>query len=115
MYNSFTLQRQLFERFVSVHITVKAWLKWGKFEEKHGGKERARAVYEKAIECLEEDANDEKLFIAFAKFEERVHETERARSIYKYALDHIPKKEAQELYKMWISFEKKSGDRYNLW
>jgi hypothetical protein len=31
--------------------------------------------------------------------------------IYKYALDHIPKKEAQELYKMWISFEKKNGDR----
>jgi crooked neck len=28
-----------------------------------------------------------------------------------YALDHIPKKEAQELYKMWISFEKKNGDK----
>ncbi len=26
-------------------------------------------------------------------------------------MDHIPKKEAQELYKMWISFEKKHGDK----
>ncbi len=68
-------------------------------------------MYERAIEFLGEDANDEKLFIAFAKFEERCKEFERARAIYKYALDHIPKKEAQELYKMWISFEKKNGDR----
>lgn len=31
--------------------------------------------------------------------------------IYKYALDHIPKAEAQELYKRFIAFEKQSGSR----
>lgn len=71
----------------------------------------ARQVYEKAIDYLGEDANNEELFISFAKFEESVKEFERARTIYKYALDHIPKKDAQEIYKMWISFEKKTGDK----
>jgi crooked neck len=78
---------------------------------RQGDRDKTRAVYERAVEFLGEDANDEKLFISFAKFEERCKEFERARAIYKYALDHIPKKEAQELYKMWISFEKKNGDR----
>lgn len=63
------------------------------------------------MQVLGEEATDEKFFIAFAKFEERMKEHERARALYKYALDHIPKKEAQELYKQWISFEKKTGDR----
>lgn len=36
---------------------------------------------------------------------------ERARAIYKYALDHVPKHMAQELYKMFISFEKQFGER----
>lgn len=63
------------------------------------------------MEFLGEDANDEQLFIAFAKFEERCKEHERARVIYKYALDHIPKQHAQELYRMFTSFEKQHGDR----
>jgi crooked neck len=103
--------RQIFERFVVCHPTVKSWLKYAKFEEKQGEIERARKVYEKAIEFLAEEANDEKLFIAFAKFEEKCKEYDRARIIYKYALDHIPKQHAQELYKMFMSFEKQYGDR----
>ena len=38
-------------------------------------------------------------------------ELERARAIYRYALDTIPKKEARELYKAFVSFEKQHGDR----
>jgi crooked neck len=39
---------------------------------------------------------------------------ERARAIYKYALDHIPKAKAQDLFQMFISFEKQHGDRSNI-
>eukprot|EP01114_Cavostelium_apophysatum_P019713 TRINITY_DN6425_c0_g2_i1.p1 TRINITY_DN6425_c0_g2~~TRINITY_DN6425_c0_g2_i1.p1 ORF type:complete len:676 (+),score=218.34 TRINITY_DN6425_c0_g2_i1:62-2089(+) len=106
--------RQVYKRFVEVDGSVKAWLRWAKFEGKHGNRENVRAVYEQAIEVLGEDANDEKFFISFAKFEEGIKEVERARAIYKYALDHIPKKDAQELYKLWISFEKKHGDRIGI-
>mmetsp|Transcript_29541 Transcript_29541/g.41560 ORF Transcript_29541/g.41560 Transcript_29541/m.41560 type:complete len:680 (+) Transcript_29541:82-2121(+) len=105
--------RAIYQRFVKVHPQVQTWLKWAKFEEKYDP-EAARRVYEQAIEFLGEEANDENLFIAFAKFEEKAKEVERARAIYKYALDHIPKKEAQELYKLWISFEKKNGDRQGI-
>lgn len=72
---------------------------------------KARNVYEKAVQLLGEDANDESLFIEFAKFEERCKEFDRARVIYKYALDHIPKQHAQELYRMFTTFEKQHGDR----
>ena len=51
------------------------------------------------------------IFIEFAKFEERAHEHERSRVIYKYALDRIPKAEAGELYKEFITFEKQHGSR----
>jgi crooked neck len=63
------------------------------------------------MDVLEEDANDETFFMSFAKFEERCKEWDRARVIYKYALENLPKSEAQELYKTYISFEKQHGDR----
>ena len=47
----------------------------------------------------------------FAEFEERCREFDRARTIYKFALDHIPKGQAQGIYKEFIAFEKKHGDR----
>eukprot|EP01111_Echinosteliopsis_oligospora_P009984 TRINITY_DN3023_c0_g1_i2.p1 TRINITY_DN3023_c0_g1~~TRINITY_DN3023_c0_g1_i2.p1 ORF type:complete len:681 (-),score=170.49 TRINITY_DN3023_c0_g1_i2:88-2130(-) len=103
--------RQVFERFMACHPLVKSWLKYAKFEEKQGDVARTRSVYERAVQLLGEDANDEDLFISFAKFEERAKEFDRARVIYKYALDHIPKQNAQELYKTFTSFEKQFGDR----
>lgn len=53
----------------------------------------------------------EELFIKFAQFEEKCKEPERARAIYKYALDHIPKAQAQDVYKKFVAFEKQHGDR----
>ena len=53
----------------------------------------------------------EELFIKFAEFEEKCKEPERARAIYKYALDHIPKGQAQDVYKEFVAFEKQHGDR----
>ena len=53
----------------------------------------------------------QELFIKFAEFEEKCKEPERARAIYKYALDHIPKGQAQDVYKRFVAFEKQHGDR----
>lgn len=53
----------------------------------------------------------EELFIKFAEFEEKCKEPERARAIFKYALDHIPKAQAQDVYKKFVQFEKQHGDR----
>lgn len=53
----------------------------------------------------------EELFIKFAQFEEKCKEPDRARAIYKYALDHIPKSQAQDVYKKFVAFEKQHGDR----
>jgi len=106
--------RLIFAKYVSCHNIVSAWLKWAKFEEKQSEIERARQVYQQAIDALGDFANNEALFIAFAKLEEKDKEYERCRTIYKYALDHIPKANAKELYKMWISFEKQHGDRQGI-
>ena len=36
---------------------------------------------------------------------------ERARAIFKYALDHIPKTQANDVYRRFVTFEKQHGDR----
>uniref|UniRef100_A0A671W5M4 Crooked neck-like protein 1 n=1 Tax=Sparus aurata TaxID=8175 RepID=A0A671W5M4_SPAAU len=90
---------------------VKNWIKYARFEEKHGYIAHGRKVYERAVEFFGEDHVDENLFVAFAKFEETQKEFERVRVIYKYALDRIPKHQAQELFKYYTMFEKKFGDR----
>lgn len=53
----------------------------------------------------------EELFIKFAEFEEKVGEAERARAIYKYALDHIPRAQADDVYRRFVTFEKQHGNR----
>ncbi|KAF6284199.1 crooked neck pre-mRNA splicing factor 1 [Rhinolophus ferrumequinum] len=96
---------------VLVHPDVKNWIKYARFEEKHGYFAHARKVYERAVEFFGDEHMDERLYVAFAKFEENQKEFERVRVIYKYALDRISKQEAQELFKNYTVFEKKFGDR----
>jgi hypothetical protein len=43
---------QIFERFVSLAPKVSTWMKYAKFESKHGSTAKARAVYERAISEL---------------------------------------------------------------
>jgi len=106
--------RSIYERFVTTHTEPASWLKYAKFEERQKDTENARSVYERAIEALGEAALSENFFIAFAKFEEKAHEIDRARALFKYALDNIPRDKAQELYKMFISFEKQHGDKQGI-
>ncbi|MEQ2248422.1 Crooked neck-like protein 1 [Ilyodon furcidens] len=96
---------------VIVHPEVKNWIKYARFEERHGYIAHSRKVYERAVEFFGEEHVDENLFVAFARFEETQKEFERVRVIYKYALDRIPKHQAQELFKNYTMFEKKFGDR----
>jgi len=111
-YKEIDRSRNIMERFVICHPTVKSWLKFAKFEEKLGEIERARAVYEQAHEALGDQVlEDDKFFTAFAKFEEKSKEIDRARAIYKYALDRVPKHKAEELYKQFTAFEKQYGDK----
>ncbi|XP_031480427.1 uncharacterized protein LOC116250716 [Nymphaea colorata] len=110
-YNEVGRAREIYERYVRCHPTVKSWIRFAKFEMKNGEVARARNCYERAIERLGEDGQTEELFVAFAEFEERCKEIERARVIYKYALDHIPKGQAEELYRKFVTFEKQYGDR----
>jgi len=70
-----------------------------------------RAVYERAMQELDERDHVEPFFVAFAQFEERAKETERARVIYKYALDVLPKSGSKDLYQKYVQFEKQHGDR----
>ncbi|KAM7237146.1 hypothetical protein CapIbe_011390 [Capra ibex] len=100
-----------FHSLVLVHPDVKNWIKYARFEEKHGYFAHARKVYERAVEFFGDEHMDEHLYVAFAKFEENQKEFERVRVIYKYALDRISKQEAQELFKNYTIFEKKFGDR----
>lgn len=103
--------RHIYERFVLIHPDVKNWIRYARFEEQNGYLANARNVFERASDFFGEEHMDEKLYIAFARFEEGCREYDRTRTIYKYALEHIPKQQAQELFKTYTHFEKKYGDR----
>lgn len=105
--------------------------KWAEFEAKNIP--LARTVFESALTELEpEESRQARVFKQFASFEERQGEYERARVIYKHAiqllkLDHTAaathddddddelteheRAKREELYKSYISFEKKHGDK----
>lgn len=53
-----------------VHPEVKNWIKYARFEERHGYIAHSRKVFERAVEFFGEDHIEENLFVAFAKFEE---------------------------------------------
>ncbi|PRQ28623.1 putative tetratricopeptide-like helical domain-containing protein [Rosa chinensis] len=111
-YNEVERARGIFERFVQCHPGVGAWIRYAKFEVKNGGDVvRAGKLYERAVEILADDEEAEQLFLAFAEFEEKCKDIDRARCVYKFALDRIPKGRAQDLYKKFVCFEKRYGDR----
>uniref|UniRef100_A0A0G4FV76 Suppressor of forked domain-containing protein n=1 Tax=Chromera velia CCMP2878 TaxID=1169474 RepID=A0A0G4FV76_9ALVE len=103
--------RRVFERFLSVRPYVSSFLKFCKFEERHRDIERARAGFEKAIEVLHVEDLDEDFYIKFASFEERQREFDRSKAIYKLALERLPKSESEELYRRFVSFQKRFGEK----
>ena len=73
--------------------------------------ERARHVYERAIDFLGTEYLDEKVLMAFARFEIRCKEHERARVIFKFAIQTLSKDKVPELYRLYVGFEKQHGNR----
>lgn len=65
-----------------VHPEVKNWIKYARFEDKHGYIAHGRKVYERAVEFFGEEQIDENLFVAFAKFEEKQKEVMSCLKLY---------------------------------
>jgi crooked neck len=120
-------------RYANAYPSARAMLrfaKWAEFEAKNVT--LARNVFESCLSELEpEESRQARVFKQFASFEERQGEHERARVIYKHAikllklgedeknltqeerddLSDFEKNKREELYKSYITFEKKHGDR----
>eukprot|EP00981_Chlorochromonas_danica_P000951 scaffold227_cov173-Ochromonas_danica.AAC.14 len=111
-----TRARNLYERYITCYPTTRAYLKYARWEEhqKPIQPQRARLIYERALESIHENEKIEKIIIQFARFEERWKEYDRARCIYQYAIDQLSQRgseEVEEVKKEFIAFEKKHGDR----
>lgn len=103
--------RAVYEQYLVCHNTVNTYLKYAKFEQRRNCIPEARVILERAMEELQEDANDKRLFLGFAKFEEECKEFARARVIFKYGLEHVPAQAAEEIYAAYTRFEKQHGTR----
>lgn len=70
-------------RFIQSFPTIKAYIKYARFEERQRQTGKAREVFERLSDELPEELVTADYYLAFAKFEERAREPERARAIYK--------------------------------
>lgn len=105
----------LHERWIACRPIPKNWVVWAKFEEDRGEVDKARDVFQTALEFFgdaEEDVEKAQgVFGAFARMETRLREYDRARTIYKYALARLPRSKSANLYTAYTRFEKQHGDR----
>lgn len=126
--------KEVMNRYVNEYPCAKSFLKlakWAEWEAKDVP--LARKVYEGTLTELEpEEARQARVFKMFAAFEERQGEHPRARVIYRHAvkllrlgetakqidddieeeeLSNYEKGQRDELYKSYVAFEKKHGDR----
>ena len=112
-YSEFDRASSIWERAVTCHPTPKQWIRWAKFEEDRGALEKARNVFQMALDFIgEEESAMEKaqtVFTAFAKMETRAKEYDRARVIYKYALERLPRAKSEGIYASYTRFEKQFG------
>jgi crooked neck len=123
----------IMRRYVNTYPSARAFLrfaKWAEFEAKDVA--LARTIFESALSELEpEESRQARVFKQFASFEERQREYDRARVIYKHALSllhlgetpsladeedltNAERTKREELYKAYITFEKKHGDRQGI-
>jgi crooked neck len=126
---------QVMRRYVNEYPSARAFLrfaKWAEFDLKKVP--LAREIFEACLSELEpEEAYQARVFKQFSSFEERQGEYERARVIYKHAikllklgvgdsltaeeeadLSTYEREKRSELYKSYVSFEKKHGDRQGI-
>lgn len=126
---------QVMRRYVNEYPSARAFLrfaKWAEFDLKKV--QLAREIFEACLSELEpEEAYQARVFKQFSSFEERQGEYERARVIYKHAikllklgvddnltaeeeadLNSYEREKRSELYKSYVSFEKKHGDKQGI-
>jgi crooked neck len=117
-------------RYVNTYPSARSFLrfaKWAEFEAKNST--LARTVYESCLSELEpEESKQARVFKQFASFEERQEEYDRARVLYNYAIKlfrlgatpsaqddegvtDYEREKRDELYKAYVTFEKKHGNR----
>uniref|UniRef100_A0AC35UCE2 TPR_REGION domain-containing protein n=1 Tax=Rhabditophanes sp. KR3021 TaxID=114890 RepID=A0AC35UCE2_9BILA len=114
-YNEIDRARVIYQQFLHVHgDVIKNWIKYAKFEERHGYEANARVAFEKAMEFFGDENLSGYILTEFARFEERHKEYERARVIYQYGLDNLPKEECGEIFKLYAIHEKKHGSRKDI-
>jgi len=93
----FTRCRTLYEKFLAFNPeNVQTWMKFAELETLLGDVERARAVYELAINQPKLDM-PEILWKAYIDFETEQEETDKARDLYKRLLDRT------QHVKVWLS------------
>jgi len=89
-FKEFDRESALYERWVAVRPEPRVWVKWAKFEEDRGRIDKAREVFQTALEFFGDDEEQveraQAVFSAFAKMETRLKEFDRARVIYKVRL-----------------------------
>ena len=124
----------IMRRYVNAYPSARAFLRFAKWAE-HEARDipLARTIFESLMSELEpEEVRQARVFKQFASFEERQGEYERARLIYKHAvklldlgnetqisaggeddgdISKFERTKREELYKAYITFEKKRGDR----
>ncbi|KAK6778021.1 hypothetical protein RDI58_024739 [Solanum bulbocastanum] len=73
-YNETERAREIFERFVQCHPKVSSWIGFVKFELKNGEARRPRNCYERAVDKLRDDDDEEveQLFLSFAEFKDKL-------------------------------------------
>ena len=127
--------KDIMRRYANSYPSSRSFMrfaKWAEYEAKDI--DLARTVYESSLVELEpEESRQARVFGRFAAFEERQGEYDRARVIYKHAaklfnlgrepkkgmegweeIDDVPQWERDkrnELYRAYIAFEKKRGDK----
>ena len=121
--------REVMEGYVNAYPCSRSFLRYAKWCE-HEAKDvdAARKIYEATLVELESEELNARVFLLFASFEERHGEYERARVIYKHAvkllalgvrkneenhenLSEYERGKRDDLYKAYVVFEKKHGDR----
>ena len=89
-YNELDRASTIYERWIACRPIPKNWVTWSKFEEDRGMADKAREVFQTALEFFgDEEEQVEKaqaVFAAFARMETRLKEYERARVIYKASI-----------------------------
>lgn len=103
--------RAIFERYVEVLPSVRAWVRYAKFEMQGSRPAAARRVYERAAAAMGSAADTLEFLTKFAQFEEMAREPDRARAIYRHGMATLPREQARELHEALSRFEKQHGDQ----